>query len=207
MDLSAAQQAIATYGYGALFLGVLLLEGETFLLLAAMAAREGIFTPGATAAIAVAAAIMGDHLFYILGRWCGPWLMRHTPGLRRLERPALGIVQRNQVGLLLSSHFLYGMRVPLLMAFATAGISWPRFTLYNSVSGLVWVVVFGILGYYAADWVFAGGRGTAWLPRMALVISTAVVGLLVGVHLLRRILGLVATGRLGWGRRNSSEPS
>ncbi len=153
MDLAAFQQAIALYGYWALFVGTFL-EGETFFILAGVAARKGLLNPYYVALIAMAGGFIGDQVFFALGLWRG---MEAVTWSRAVARKAVEVrrhIRRHAVILILLSRFLYGLRMIIPLACGMAGVPLWRFALLNFVSALAWCLVFGGLGYFFGGLIF-----------------------------------------------------
>jgi len=153
MDLAALQQAIAQHGYWALFVGTFL-EGETFFILAGVAARKGLLNPYYVALIAMAGGFIGDQVFFALGLWRG---MEAVTWSRSVARKAVEVrrhIRRHAVALILLSRFLYGLRMIIPLACGMAGVPLWRFALLNFISALAWCLVFGGLGYFFGGLIF-----------------------------------------------------
>lgn len=175
MDTAQIQQAIATYGYLALFLGTFL-EGEVFFILGGVAARHGLLDPWYTALAALSGAFAGDNLFFFLGYFRGARLLARPWGLARKVVAARGLVRRHAVALMLSSRFLYGLRMVVPLACGTSGVSPWRFLLLNLVSALSWTLCFSCLGYFFGGWI-VGHLGAARGLQMVGLLLLAVVAL------------------------------
>lgn len=148
---------IARYGYAvvALFVGAegvgLPLPGETALLTAAaLAARGHLSIVGVIAASSIGVVIGGSLGYWIgqtagqavvvrYGRWIGV-----TPA--RLEKTTQFFARYGARAVLI------GRFVPIvrILASIVAGISnmpFGRFSIYNAIAGVVWSIVFGLLGF------------------------------------------------------------
>src|SRR5262249_15174639 len=101
---------LARYGYLILFPGIVL-EGEAFLLAGSFMAHRGVFDLPAVIAIAVAATMLGDHVYYHAARARGrEWLERRR-GSRITYAKWIDLAQRRGIWLLLASRWAYGLRV------------------------------------------------------------------------------------------------
>jgi len=154
MDLAAIQQAITQHGYWALFVGTFL-EGETFFILAGIAAREGLLNPYYVAIIAMAGGFIGDQFFFALGLWRGAEALTWSRTMARKAVEARRVIRRHAVALILLSRFLYGLRMVIPLACGMARVPLWRFMLLNFISALAWCVTFGGLGYWFGGLIFA----------------------------------------------------
>ena len=69
---------IARYGYLAVFFGCLV-EGETTLVLGAIAAKLGFLDIGLVILVGIIGTFIGDNIFFFLGRWYGDKLIDRWP--------------------------------------------------------------------------------------------------------------------------------
>jgi membrane protein DedA with SNARE-associated domain len=176
LDGAAVQQLIGHYGYGAIFVIVMLesagipMPGETILVSAAVYAgtRHGLDIRGVIAA-AAGGAIFGDNIGFWVGREFGePLLERwgHLVGLDARKR-MLGRYLFARYG---GSIVFFGRFVALLRAFAALlaganGLSPWRFFVFNAAGGIVWATMFGLGGYLLGEGIrrIAGPIGWALL--------------------------------------------
>jgi membrane protein DedA with SNARE-associated domain len=98
------------YGYLAVFVGSLL-EGETIVAMAGLAAQQGHMSLGWTMAIAFLGGTLGDMGFFWAGRHQGRRLLSRIPG--GLERAAgvERILRRHDAILVVGIRFMYGLRI------------------------------------------------------------------------------------------------
>lgn len=143
-------QLLSSYGYPVLFLGCLL-EGESILLLAGIAAHQGLlgFTP--VVLCATLAGTLGDQLLYWSGRRAGdravPWLQRRGLVIERVT----GLIERYPHLAIFAVRFLYGMRLagPLLIGASRVGPL--RFLLINLLGAFCWALLLATAGYWAGQ--------------------------------------------------------
>lgn len=140
------EHLVESYGYLAIFFGTLL-EGETILIIGGfLAHRDYLTLPGVMLA-AFAGSLLGDNLFFFLGRSRGERTLTERPKLRQRLAKAEGFLNRNRTLLILSFRFLYGLRTVLPFAIGTTRISFTRFALLNAAGAAIWSVVITLLGY------------------------------------------------------------
>src|SRR5512145_2321841 len=120
------EHAIARHGYLLLFGGVMV-EGDAFLLGAALLAHRGELRLPLVLAIAAAGTMAADQIYYQLARARGQALLAAKaaaqPRIARVRR----WVERRAGLLLLLSRFMYGFRAAIPMACGAAGMPPARF--------------------------------------------------------------------------------
>jgi membrane protein DedA with SNARE-associated domain len=176
LNSDTAQHLIGHYGYGAIFVIVMLesagipMPGETILVTAAVYAgtKHALDIRGVIAA-AAGGAILGDNIGFWVGREFGEPLLEkwgYFVGLDARKR-MLGRYLFARYG---GSIVFLGRFVALLRAFAALlaganGLSPWRFFISNAAGGIVWATIFGLAGYLfgAAIHRVAGPVGWALL--------------------------------------------
>jgi membrane protein DedA with SNARE-associated domain len=155
--LSHLHDIIATYGYVAVFVIVMLesagipMPGETALVTASIFAGQGSLDIKGVIACAALGAILGDNAGYWVGREFGfPIVLKYGRYIHLDEgRLKLGQYMFKRHG---GKIVFFGRFVAVLRAFAAllAGINrldWGRFFLFNALGGIVWASIFGIGGF------------------------------------------------------------
>ncbi|MDZ5458779.1 DedA family protein [Azohydromonas lata] len=173
MDLSAL---IETHGYWMLALGCLL-EGETLLVLAGFAAHEGHLNPWAVFGIATVMAMVGDQIYFWLGRWRGPQLLARYPKLHAKAERVQALLERWHAPLIIGLRFAYGLRIAGPLFIGASPLPAWRFIVYNGVGAVIWAAVVGGIG-----WSF-GAAAQALLGELQRY-QMALMGALVGLALL-----------------------
>lgn len=143
MDLA---QLVETWGYPVVFLGTLL-EGETVLLLAGLAARAGYLELPWVIATAWAGAVTGEQVWFMVGRRRGEWLLRRYPKLRSRAQRVSELLDRHHLPVILSLRFLYGLRTVGPIAIGMSPVPWARFTALDFAAAVLWSVVVASVGY------------------------------------------------------------
>ncbi|MFH1488793.1 MAG: DedA family protein [Pseudomonadota bacterium] len=135
-----------TYGYLAILVGTFL-EGETILVLGAIAAYGGYLSLPLVMLAAFIGSLCGDQLFFFLGRRHGQkFLARRHTWKSRVER-AQKLLARYQTPLILVFRFLYGLRTVAPFAIGMSSVPSIRFILLNAVGAMGWAVAVGGGGY------------------------------------------------------------
>ncbi|HUG52936.1 MAG TPA: phosphatidylglycerol lysyltransferase domain-containing protein [Vicinamibacteria bacterium] len=176
---------LSRYGYLILFPGVMV-EGEAFLLAGAFMAHRGVLDLPTVIAVAMAATMVGDQLYYRAARARGrSWLERRRGSRARYAR-WIDLTERRGVWLLLASRWTFGLRIVIPAACGAVGMRPVVFTVVDFAAVLIWALTLGLAGYYggaaierhlhvlqsAGAWILAG-----------VVLSVAVV---IGVRRIRR---------------------
>ncbi len=186
------QHTIAVYGYLAL-LPLAVIEGPAVTVLAAFLAAQGMFDVAGVYAIVVLADLLGDGLYYAVGRWAGRRWARQRPAAlggdwaarlrRRIEVLAPRI--RTRAGaMLLFGKLTHSAGFAVLLAAGAARVPFGRFLAFNLLGTLPKSLVLVLLGYWF---------GKLYAPLQGELRIVGVVGfLLAGSALLlmaRRMLG------------------
>lgn len=152
----AAEQYIEQYGYLAVLIGTFL-EGETILILGGIAAKLGHLQLWMVILAAFTGSLLGDHLYFFLGRLYGRRLLEKRPFWQsRAEKLNRLIVRWGDCAIIVF-RFIYGLRTLSPFVFGMSEIRIPRFFLLNATGAALWATCIGTLGYLF-------GRGLQLLP-------------------------------------------
>jgi membrane protein DedA with SNARE-associated domain len=143
MDLAAL---IQSYGYAAVFAGTLI-EGETILALAGLAAHRGYLALPWVIAVAALGGFLGDQAYFLLGRRSGARVLarfpRFAPGIARIDR----LLRRYGTPIVILVRFMYGLRAVGPLAIGMTGMHWARFAALNALGAVLWAAIVAGLGY------------------------------------------------------------
>lgn len=188
-DLGTLQELLLRWGYGVVFVAMLLenaglpLPGETVTLLAGYAAGSGQLQPFGVMGAAAAGAVLGDNIGYWVGRragWplilrVGRWLGQGPEQLETLRERFL----RHAGTSVLLGRFVAVLRVVAGPMAGAVGMPYRRFLLCNALGAVLWSgTMVGI--------AWLGGR---WLPFDRLLEGVMQFGL--GVLVLVALLVLL----------------
>jgi membrane protein DedA with SNARE-associated domain len=137
---------IQDYGYAAVFVGTLL-EGESVLILAGVAATLGYLSLPWIIITAIVGSFLGDQVFFYLGRHYGPELLQRFPLLAARAARMQILLQRFHLPLILGVRFMYGLRTVGPMVIGMSDVAWTRFILLNFIGACVWAASFASSGY------------------------------------------------------------
>jgi membrane protein DedA with SNARE-associated domain len=180
MDLWAL---IETHGYWVLAVGCLL-EGETLLVLAGFAAHEGHLSPAGVLAVATVMAMVGDQIYFWIGRWRGPQLLARHPKLAAKAARVHLLLERWHAPLIIGLRFAYGLRIAGPIFIGASPLPAWRFALYNGIGAVIWAVVVGGIG-----WAFGAAAQALLgeLQRYQMGLMGALLGAALLVWMWRRL--------------------
>ncbi len=172
------------YGYAAVALGSLL-EGETFVVLAGYGAHRGYLNLGLVILIASAGAVIGDQVWFLVGRRYGARLLARWPRLAAAVRLGTARLERNADWFVVTNRFMYGLRTAGPIAMGMSTLSWHRFAVLNAIGAALWATVVAV-GGYALGQALQRLLGELHALEKWIVLGVVVVGAAVGALLWRR---------------------
>ena len=176
----------AVLAYGALTLGLALLVAAlgiplpaTLLLLASGAfARQGMLDGPLALGLALLGSVLGDSGSYCLGRCGGALALKHVEGraLWRQARASFG--RRGALAIFLTRFILTPLALPTNLIAGSSRYAYGRFLVIDILGELVWIALYGGLGYAFADqWEtlsdLAGNLTGALIGLLALLAGSA----------------------------------
>jgi membrane protein DedA with SNARE-associated domain len=184
--------ALHDWGYLAVG-GLLFLEdfgvpvpGETMLIAASLYAGTGRLNIIVVAVVAFAAAVLGDNLGYLIGRWGGRRFVERfgkyvllTPS--RLDRGQKWFDDHGGK-IVVAARFVEGLRQLNGIIAGTIEMHWAKFVACNALGAALWVAFWTSAGYYAGNNVTTIERYFTWFAVGAAVVVLAVVGWRVRHH-------------------------
>ena len=202
---------IRTYGYSALFASMVVeqfvppLAGEPLLLGAGALAGTGRFSVWFAAALALAGTVVGDLIWYEVGRQGGQRVLKRLCSftiepdtcVRRGEET----FARRGAGALVIAKFLPGLNSIGQPLAGALGMSRLRFMIFDVIGAVLWVALYVGLGYALRDQLAEAARIAERLGGWAVVIVVAIVTLYIGIKVTRRQLFLrrLRIARIGAG--------
>jgi membrane protein DedA with SNARE-associated domain len=167
---------IADHGYLVTFLGALL-EGETVLTLAGLAAHQGYLHFPLLIPLAALGSFTGDQIYFLIGRRYGKRLIARFPRFKPAIRRVDALVVRYAGISVIAVRFLYGLRTVGPIAIGASRMPWHTFALFNAAGAIVWSVAWLIGGYLIGEMVhmLIGDlrRVEVWLFAGVVVVASA----------------------------------
>ena len=196
--LGILQNALNVLGYPAVTLFIMIesagipFPGETMLLLASFyCAIDNHLSIPIVIACAALGAIVGDNIGFYVGRTGGKAFITrygHYVHLKpeHLERAEKFFAKHGD------KTVFFGRFVAVLRAWAAfiAGVNqmkWSTFFLYNASGGIIWAIVYGLLGYYAGRIFHNNFSQVEQLAsRLSLVLTVIIIAAAIAIFFLYR---------------------
>ncbi len=164
--------------------------GETILIAAGIYAGAGRLNIVAVAVIAFVAAVAGDNVGYLIGRWGGRALV-HRWGRYVLLTPerfnkAEVFFTRHGGGIVTVARFVEGLRQANGIIAGTSGMRWRRFLAFNALGAALWVGLWAALAYAAGTHITTLYDEITRYQLYALIALGVVGAAFIGRRLLRR---------------------
>ncbi len=136
-------ELVEHYGYIAV-LGGSLIQSETVLLSAGVAAHHDLLDVRVIVAIAFAGAFTSAQAMFYLGQHRGLALLARSPRLAVKVGRFQQLLRRHHAALVLVNRFIFGFKLMGPMAMGMSGIPWRRYALFDLLGALIWAV--GVAG-------------------------------------------------------------
>lgn len=146
------------------------LEGETFVIIAGVAAQKGLLDWWTLFFCAWIGSFCGDQGYFWIGRLYGPRVLARFPRWRAGVEGALSQVQRNSTWFILTFRFIYGVRNFASFSLGVARVPPLRFAALNFVAAFAWALSFAGAGYVFGE-AFEAVAGE-WVQGIGLVLLT-----------------------------------
>ena len=137
---------LLSYGYLAIFAGILL-EGDATLLAAGFLARRGYVALPWVLLIAALAALAKDHIIFNMGKRGRTSILLRKPKWRTRARKVRRALERHRLLMSLAFRFLPGVAVATPLSLGTGGMLHRRFILFDLAGVATWAVCVGLTGY------------------------------------------------------------
>jgi membrane protein DedA with SNARE-associated domain len=152
---------------------------------------------------AAAGAILGDNTGYTIGRFGGYALIKRFGHYVRLDEAKLEPAQRffRQHGdkTVFLGRFVSVLRTWVAFLAGVNRMPWHAFLVWNAAGGIIWAIIYGLLGFYLGRHVGVLERVISFVGIAGVVIAVVVVAVLIGVWWLRRRRARLAAGAAGQG--------
>jgi membrane protein DedA with SNARE-associated domain len=167
-------QLVAQHGYAVTFAGALI-EGETVLALAGLAAHRGYLHFPLLLGLAAMGSFLGDQAYFLIGRRFGKRLLARYPRFKPAVRRVDTLLVRYAGASVIAVRFLYGLRTLGPIAIGMTRLRWRTFVLFNALGAILWSSCWLVIGYLLGEvvqvllgelrhveaWLFAGVAGAA----------------------------------------------
>ncbi len=161
-------------GYFLLFIAMVL-EGEVFLIIAAMLAHLGAFDIGDVVMISIAGIILGNMLWYYLGYKlsCKSYAKNIIIRAEKTVTYFLPHFREKPFKSIFFSKFIFGANRATVLVSGALRVHFPLFMKAEVLASMVWVALYATVGYFFG---YAAIQMTHNAARFALLIVVFVVG-------------------------------
>jgi membrane protein DedA with SNARE-associated domain len=153
--------------------------GETMLIAASLYAGAGHLNIIGVAVVGFIAAVLGDNLGYVVGRWGG---RRFVERLGRYVLLTPARLDRGQKWfddhggkIVVAARFVEGLRQLNGIIAGTIEMHWAKFVLCNALGAALWVALWTSAGYFAGNHVETIARYFTWFAVAVVVVLVALV--------------------------------
>jgi len=143
-------QLIAEHGNTVTLLGALV-EGETILTLAGVAAHRGYLHLTTLIVLAALGSFTGDQAYFLIGRLYGKRMFSRFPRLRAATRTAETLLVRYAGASVIAVRFIYGMRTLGPIAIGMSQMRWRTFIMFNAIGAVLWSACWLGVGYLLGE--------------------------------------------------------
>lgn len=165
---------ITHYGYTAILIGSLF-EGESILIIGGLAVHEGLLELPLVFLFSLIGTLIGDNVFFLLGRHKGHQLVAKYKFFSRLTTVSDKFSGKYAPWLAFGMRFMYGFRHLIPFSLGMSTIKTKTFIFFNFLGGVSWVLVIGLAGYFFGDVLeIFFGRLRQYEFRIIVVIIIAV---------------------------------
>jgi membrane protein DedA with SNARE-associated domain len=177
---------IEQYGYVAVLVGTFL-EGETIVVIAGFLAHQNYLQLDGVIAAAFAGGMLGDQLYFYIGRMKGREFIASRPRLSRHSEKAERLLSKHQIWLILGFRFIYGIRTVTPFILGASKVNAAVFLFLNAISALIWAIAIGFAGFYFGT-ALEATLGTAERYELAVIgaLATGALALWIARMLLHR---------------------
>ena len=137
---------VSQYGLWVVFFGMMV-EGTMMILATGILVALGMLPPGWAVVAALAGAVLGDHIWYGLGRRFGARLPARFPRLAEKIRGLEGAIRRRGAWFAFGQRFIYSGAVLFPVALGIYRYPLRRFTRYDLLGDTLWSIGGIALGY------------------------------------------------------------
>ena len=92
-----------------------------------------------------------DWFFFFIGRKQGQPFVDKRPKLKTKINKMDDLMEKHPIGLLLVYRYLFGFRIAIPIMLGISHYSAIRFLLISTFGAIIWVSIFGYLGYFCAN--------------------------------------------------------
>lgn len=158
------------------------LEGETFVIFAGLAAQKGLLDIRFLFFAAALGSLAGDQFCFFLGHRYGRRIIHKFPKIEPKMDRVLDLLEKYSVTFILSYRFMYGVRNVSALTIGMSHLTWKRFLFLNTIASFLWAAVFCGVGYLMGDVVDQFGVGKNEI-RNAMIAVLLLFVIIIGLRI------------------------
>jgi len=139
-------QLLQNYGLIIVFIGAVI-EGETILLLAGLLIHQGILSFPYTVIVAALGAVVGDQIWFHVGKHFGERILLRFPHLEYGAKKIRPWLSKRADLVAVGNRFIYGARTAAPVLLGTNNYPSGRFLFINVIAGSIWAFLITGTGY------------------------------------------------------------
>ncbi len=144
------ESLIEQFGFLASIIGGAL-QGEIVYLTAMLSVSMGYLNPYSVGIAFFIGSIARDWATFWFARKRGEGWVNKKPKLKTRAEKISHQLERSPIRVLLFYRFIYGFKTVILLVAGISNITWPKFAFWTAISTMLWILVFGWLGYFCAQ--------------------------------------------------------
>jgi membrane protein DedA with SNARE-associated domain len=176
---------IADYGYPVVLAGTLL-EGETVLVLAGLAAHFGYLSFTKVVAVAALGGFLGDQIYFLLGRRYGAALLERFPAAKAVAPRVDALIVRYRLLVVPVLRFAYGVRTVGPIVVGASGLNALEFAGLNALGAIAWALLGCGAGYLLGQAAIALLGKARVVEEVLFAIAAVSAAIAVAVYRRRR---------------------
>ncbi len=181
----ALESIIDTYGYFAVTIGTFF-EGETILVIAGFAAHQGYMKLPGVIIAAFIGTVMGDQLFFFLGRHYSDFFLSKFGHLKPRIEKVHRLIERYQIIFILGFRFVYGIRTISPFAIGMSKVPALLYVVLNIISALVWATLIATGGFMFGKLMSAIIKNVEHYEAEIIGLVAVIGGIIWLIHLHRK---------------------
>lgn len=128
-----------------------IIGGEILFIASLISAKMGELNVYLVLVSVFLSAMTVDWFFFLIGRKQGQPYVDKRPKMKAKMEKMSYLFEKYPNFLLLIYRYLFGFRIVVPIMIGLTDYSILRFALLSTVGGIIWVILFGFLGYHCAD--------------------------------------------------------
>ncbi len=183
MDLQTISQLFTHYGYVIVF-PIAVIEGPTISIISGFFISLKIFNPYIVFLVLAVGDLVGDTLYYILGRYAGQWFILHIGKYVGITKERITLTEKyfhkNDWKILLFGK-TQAIGSVLLFVAGVVRVKYSRFISYNILGTIPKTILFLIIGFYFGKTYVTSSKYLDYFSLVWLLLSVVLIAVYIYV--------------------------